>query len=155
MIRGERQLIRQDLERDPAVESCLLRQINHTHPAPAELTQYGELAQLHPSTESRGLCRVQRRELVPQFRAQVDETWCNDFSAGIDPRACCRNITVTRIDRSDQSTANQQTRRPVDAFFDRVTVNTEDPNFRENRLRLLNMIRAVTQEVADFSRIEG
>ena len=46
-------------------------------------------------------------------------------------------------------------RSPVDAFFDNVTVNAEDPNFRENRLKLLNMIRAVTIEVADFSRIEG
>ena len=46
-------------------------------------------------------------------------------------------------------------RAPVDAFFDKVTVNADDPNFRENRLRLLNMIRAATLEVADFSKIEG
>ena len=46
-------------------------------------------------------------------------------------------------------------RAPVDAFFDKVTVNADDPNFRENRLRLLNMIRAATLEVADFSRIES
>ncbi|MDH3741376.1 MAG: glycine--tRNA ligase subunit beta [Hyphomicrobiales bacterium] len=46
-------------------------------------------------------------------------------------------------------------RGPVDAFFDKVTVNADNPNFRENRLRLLNMIRAATLEVADFSRIEG
>jgi glycyl-tRNA synthetase beta chain len=46
-------------------------------------------------------------------------------------------------------------RRPVDAFFDRVTVNTDDPSMRENRLKLLNAIRAATREVADFSRIEG
>ena len=31
-------------------------------------------------------------------------------------------------------------RRPVDAFFDKVTVNAEDPRLRENRLRLLNAI---------------
>jgi glycyl-tRNA synthetase beta chain len=46
-------------------------------------------------------------------------------------------------------------RAPVDAFFDRVTVNADDPSFRENRLKLLNRIRAATREVADFSRIEG
>ena len=40
-------------------------------------------------------------------------------------------------------------------FFDRVTVNADDPSFRENRLKLLNRIRAATREVADFSRIEG
>jgi glycyl-tRNA synthetase beta chain len=46
-------------------------------------------------------------------------------------------------------------RGPVDAFFDKVTVNADDPTFRENRLKLLNRIRAATAEVADFSRIEG
>ncbi|WP_243372394.1 glycine--tRNA ligase subunit beta [Microvirga solisilvae] len=46
-------------------------------------------------------------------------------------------------------------RQPVDAFFDKVTVNAEDPVLRENRLRLLNSIREATRTVADFSRIEG
>ena len=46
-------------------------------------------------------------------------------------------------------------RAPVDAFFDNVKVNDEDATFRENRLRLLNHIRAATAEVADFSRIVG
>ncbi|HTN97712.1 MAG TPA: DALR anticodon-binding domain-containing protein, partial [Nordella sp.] len=46
-------------------------------------------------------------------------------------------------------------RAPVDAFFDKVTVNADDPSFRENRLKLLNRIRVATREVADFSRIEG
>ena len=43
----------------------------------------------------------------------------------------------------------------VDAFFDKVTVNADDPMLRENRLKLLNEIRAATLTVADFSRIEG
>jgi glycyl-tRNA synthetase beta chain len=43
----------------------------------------------------------------------------------------------------------------VDAFFDKVTVNVGDPALRENRLKLLNEIRAATRPVADFSRIEG
>jgi glycyl-tRNA synthetase beta chain len=46
-------------------------------------------------------------------------------------------------------------RQPVDAFFDKVTVNAEDPTLRANRLRLLNSIREATRTVADFSRIEG
>jgi glycyl-tRNA synthetase beta chain len=46
-------------------------------------------------------------------------------------------------------------RPPVDAFFDRVTVNADDPSFRENRLRLLGRIREATVAVADFSRVEG
>ncbi|MFZ3360107.1 MAG: glycine--tRNA ligase subunit beta, partial [Xanthobacteraceae bacterium] len=43
----------------------------------------------------------------------------------------------------------------VDAFFDKVTVNVEDQALRENRLKLLNEIRAATRAVADFSKIEG
>ena len=46
-------------------------------------------------------------------------------------------------------------RRPVDEFFDKVTVNTDNPALRENRLRLLSRIRAVMNQVADFSQIEG
>ncbi len=46
-------------------------------------------------------------------------------------------------------------RGPVDQFFDKVTVNADDPTFRENRLKLLNRIREATLAVADFSRIEG
>jgi glycyl-tRNA synthetase beta chain len=43
----------------------------------------------------------------------------------------------------------------VDAFFDKVTVNVDEPGLRENRLKLLNEIRAATRAVADFSKIEG
>jgi glycyl-tRNA synthetase beta chain len=46
-------------------------------------------------------------------------------------------------------------RAPVDAFFTDVTVNADEPRLRENRLLLLNALRAATQEVADFSKIEG
>jgi glycyl-tRNA synthetase beta chain len=46
-------------------------------------------------------------------------------------------------------------RPAVDAFFDTVTVNSEDPIVRENRLKLLDQIRAATRTVADFSQIEG
>lgn len=46
-------------------------------------------------------------------------------------------------------------RPSVDAFFDKVTVNVDDRALRENRLKLLNEIRAATRAVADFSRIEG
>jgi glycyl-tRNA synthetase beta chain len=46
-------------------------------------------------------------------------------------------------------------RAPVDAFFEKVTVNADDKAVRENRLKLLNRIREATRHVADFSRIEG
>ena len=46
-------------------------------------------------------------------------------------------------------------RTPIDAFFDRVTVNDPDPSLRSNRLRLLSTIRATLNAVADFSKIEA
>jgi glycyl-tRNA synthetase beta chain len=46
-------------------------------------------------------------------------------------------------------------RHPVDDFFDKVTVNADDPVLRENRLRLLSRIHTVMNQVADFSQIEG
>jgi glycyl-tRNA synthetase beta chain len=46
-------------------------------------------------------------------------------------------------------------RKPVDDFFDRVTVNTDNPELRANRLRLLARIGATLNQVADFSKIEG
>jgi glycyl-tRNA synthetase beta chain len=45
-------------------------------------------------------------------------------------------------------------RKPVDDFFDQVTVNCEDEALRENRLRLLSEISSVLNDVADFSKIQ-
>ncbi|MDE2182985.1 MAG: glycine--tRNA ligase subunit beta [Alphaproteobacteria bacterium] len=46
-------------------------------------------------------------------------------------------------------------RKPVDAFFDKVTVNDKDAALRKNRLLLLSRLRATLHLAADFSKIEG
>ena len=46
-------------------------------------------------------------------------------------------------------------RRPLDDFFDQVTVNCAEPALRENRLRLLSRNRETMNRLADFSQIEG
>lgn len=46
-------------------------------------------------------------------------------------------------------------RGPVDAFFDKVTVNAEDAALRVNRLRLLAAIGGAMGAVADFSKVEA
>ena len=46
-------------------------------------------------------------------------------------------------------------RAPIDLFFEKVTVNDDDPAIRTNRLNLLGCIRAAMEDIADFSKIEG
>ncbi|MDB5466782.1 MAG: glyS, partial [Phenylobacterium sp.] len=46
-------------------------------------------------------------------------------------------------------------RAPVDAFFDKVLVNSDVPAERENRLRLLVKVRDAMGRVADFSQVTG
>jgi glycyl-tRNA synthetase beta chain len=46
-------------------------------------------------------------------------------------------------------------RGPVDAFFDKVLVNSEVAEERENRLRLLAKVKGAMGQVADFSQVTG
>ena len=46
-------------------------------------------------------------------------------------------------------------RAPIDAFFEKVTVNDPNPDDRERRLNLLARFRDAVHRVADFSKIEG
>ncbi len=66
----------------------------------------------------------------------------------------CREA-LAKEDFTAAMSAMAKLRPAVDAFFDEVKVNDDNPKVRENRLRLLNQIRAATQVVADFSKIEG
>jgi glycyl-tRNA synthetase beta chain len=56
---------------------------------------------------------------------------------------------------ADAMRAMARLRGPVDAFFDKVTVNAPDQALRSNRLKLLARLRATLHTVADFSKIEG
>ena len=62
---------------------------------------------------------------------------------------------VQKEDFATAMSAMAKLRPAVDAFFDKVKVNDDEPRVRENRLKLLNEIRAATRAVADFSKIEG
>jgi glycyl-tRNA synthetase beta chain len=65
------------------------------------------------------------------------------------------SVAVMNEDFATAMSAMAELRPVVDAFFDKVKVNDDHPEVRENRLKLLNEIRAATRAVADFSRIEG
>ncbi len=62
---------------------------------------------------------------------------------------------VRQEDYAGAMKALAELRPAVDAFFDKVTVNADDPALRENRLKMLAELRAATATVADFSKIEG
>jgi glycyl-tRNA synthetase beta chain len=78
-----------------------------------------------------------------------------DLHSAINGAVALARKAVKAEDFEEAMRVIAKLRAPVDAFFDKVTVNADDPSFRENRLKLLNRIRAATREVADFSRIEG
>lgn len=75
--------------------------------------------------------------------------------SGVTQAAAQARRAIEQEDFEAAMAALARLRVPVDQFFAQVTVNDKDANFRENRLRLLNRIRAATAEVADFSKIEG
>jgi glycyl-tRNA synthetase beta chain len=75
-----------------------------------------------------------------------------------DAIAMAKTETARAVEKEDfvaGMRAMAKLRPPVDAFFDKVTVNAEDKALRQNRLKLLNQIRDATRTVADFSKIEG
>lgn len=62
------------------------------------------------------------------------------------------------LDEEDFKTAMAaiaKLRKPIDDFFDHVTVNAEDAKVRENRLNLLSDITTSLNGIADFSKIES
>jgi glycyl-tRNA synthetase beta chain len=92
----------------------------------------------------------------PAFYRQDEE---RALSKAIDIARDEAGAAVAREDFEVAMRAMARLRPHVDAFFDKVTVNVADgadkEKLRENRLKLLNGIRAATGTVADFSRIEG
>jgi glycyl-tRNA synthetase beta chain len=62
---------------------------------------------------------------------------------------------LAKEDYEAAMTALAQLREPVDAFFDKVLVNSDVAAERENRLKLLMKVRDAMGRVADFSQITG
>ena len=77
------------------------------------------------------------------------------LATAIDQVKAEAGAAVDKEDFAAAMSAMAKLRPAVDAFFDKVKVNDDDPKVRENRLKLLNEIRAATRAVADFSRIES
>ncbi len=79
----------------------------------------------------------------------------SDLYVALDHAETAAHEAVHREDFEAAMTALAQLRAPVDAFFDKVIVNADDPRLRDNRLKLLARLRSSARAVADFSKIEG
>ena len=75
--------------------------------------------------------------------------------AALDSAAPAAADAVQREDFEGAMAALASLRAPIDAFFDKVTVNDADPAKRTARLALLARVRDAVHGVADFSKIEG
>jgi glycyl-tRNA synthetase beta chain len=69
-----------------------------------------------------------------------------------EPKA---SAAIEKEDFTGAMAALASLRKPIDDFFDHVTVNDKDSAKRERRLNLLMRFRDAVNRVADFSRIEG
>ncbi len=76
------------------------------------------------------------------------------LAKAIDQVKAEASAAVAKEDFAGAMSVIAKLRPAVDAFFDKVKVNDDDPKVRENRLKLLNEIRAATRAVADFSKIQ-
>jgi glycyl-tRNA synthetase beta chain len=86
------------------------------------------------------------------YTPQIEETELDDALDGAEPRVKAA-LADEEYERAMAALASL--RGPVDAFFEKVTVNDPDPATREVRLNLLARVRNAVHKVADFSKIEG
>lgn len=96
--------------------------------------------------------RVYDGKPQPRLFALTEERALHDATKAVN-RALTR--ALKREDFEAAMVEIARLRAPVDAFFDHVTVNADEPALRENRLKLLAQIRAAAGQIADFSKIEG
>ncbi len=87
--------------------------------------------------------------------ALLQEKEEKDLFAALKDGEIKTEAAVKAEDFEAAMTVMSNLRGPIDAFFDRVTVNADDVAVRKNRLYLLSTIRSVLGRVADFSKVES
>lgn len=88
----------------------------------------------------------------------VDKLAQDEERALVDGLSASATLAIAAIEAEkyvEAMEAMSTLRAPVDLFFDKVTVNADDPDIRANRLRLLSQFRSTLGQIADFSRIES
>ncbi len=83
---------------------------------------------------------------------EAAEIALHDALVDVVPRADAAFVTG---DYTESLSALAALRAPVDAFFDGVMVNADDPALRANRLGLLAKLHAAMNQVADLSKLSA
>jgi glycyl-tRNA synthetase beta chain len=102
-----------------------------------------------------GLSAQDASALLSVIRETADADEEHALIDAIEAAEAAAQSALSSEDFEAAMAALAQLRGPVDAFFEAVVVNAEDAMLRRNRLLLLSRIRAATDAVADFSRLEG
>ncbi|MFG6516366.1 glycine--tRNA ligase subunit beta [Sulfitobacter sp. 1A13496] len=78
-----------------------------------------------------------------------------DLFAALDKAEAKITPAMAAQDFSTAMAAMAELREPIDAFFEAVQVNAENPTVRRNRLNLLSRIRTICSAVADLTKLDG
>ena len=117
------------------------------------LTAYRRAANIVAKAEDEaGPNVVFEGEVQPRLFEQEEE---RDLLAALDAAEPAIAAALAAEDFAAAMTAMARLRAPIDAFFDRVTVNAPNQIVRRNRLCLLTRIRQVMRRIAIWDAIEG
>ena len=78
-----------------------------------------------------------------------------DLFAALDKAEAKITPAMAEQDFSTAMAAMAELRGPIDAFFEAVQVNADNPTVRRNRLNLLSRIRTICSAVADLTKLDG
>jgi glycyl-tRNA synthetase beta chain len=88
----------------------------------------------------------------PKFAEGPEET---ALFAALDAAEKIISPAMASEDFTTAMAAMAKLRAPIDAFFDAVQVNSDNPIVRRNRLNLLHRIRTICAQVVDLTKLEG
>ncbi len=104
------------------------------------------------------ILRIEERKDGPYQFPPISDLYREQAEIDLDQALAACRVVGPLLDEEAYGpamTTMARLRAPLDAFFEKVTVNAPEPDLRRNRLRLLNQVRSIMDQIADFSRIEG
>ncbi|MDG1286407.1 MAG: glycine--tRNA ligase subunit beta [Rickettsiales bacterium] len=114
--------------------------------ASALLTAYGRAANILAKSDS-----STQGNVIADLLEQIEE---KTLFEAMNSTATAVEAHLTAEAYGEALTSFAELRQPVDAFFDKVTVNADNADLRQNRLTLLSALVDNMQNIADFSQIQ-